>query len=444
VSDWSAIILAAGAGSRMRSRLPKILHPVAGLPMLLRVLGAVRGAGVEQSIVVLGPATDEARAVLGAGVSIAFQAEALGTADAVRAAANLARTPQVLVLNGDLPLIRPETLTGLMRAHELSDAALTLLSAIVPDPTGVGRLRRGPNGDVLGVVEEREVNAGAYCVRAGWLWSHLESIQPSPATGELYLTELVRLAAEEGAGIATLEAEADEVRGVNTRAELAAVEAVARQRTRSRLMAEGVTLIDPATTFVDDIVRVGRDTVIQPHTHLWGDTVVGESCELGPSTMIRSSQIGDNCRIVASLIEDALVEENVEIGPFSHLRPGASIAAGVELGNYAEVKQSRIGPGSRMHHFGYIGDATVGADVNIGAGTITCNYDGHDKHETRIGDHAFVGSDTMLVAPVRLGEGARTGAGSVVTRDVGAGVLVAGVPARPLRREPPDAGDQPT
>ena len=430
----------------MRSRLPKVMHPVAGRPLLCRVLDAVEAAGVQRRIVVLGAASAMARSMLAelGEVTVAFQADALGTADAVRAAANEARTEQVMVLNGDLPLIRPETLAELRRVHELSGAALTLLAATVTDPTGIGRLQRDVTGSVRAVVEEkdatpdlrrvREINAGAYCFRADWLWPHLGQIGPSVVTGEYYLTELVRMAAEEGEGITTLSADEDEVRGVNTRAELAAAEAVARERVRRRLMDEGVTLIDPRSAFIDENVRIGRDSVIQPNTHLQGETVIGEACEVGPNTIIRSSRIGDNCRIVASMVEEALVEEDVTIGPFSHLRPGASIGRGVELGNYAEVKRSRLGPGTLMHHFGYIGDATIGADVNIGAGTITCNYDGRTKHETHVGKNAFIGSDTMLVAPVRIGEGARTGAGSVVTRDVGAGVLVAGVPAKPMQQ----------
>ncbi|HUY84127.1 MAG TPA: bifunctional UDP-N-acetylglucosamine diphosphorylase/glucosamine-1-phosphate N-acetyltransferase GlmU, partial [Steroidobacteraceae bacterium] len=461
----TAIVLAAGAGSRMRSSTPKILHAVAGRPMLRRVLDAVAAAGIGRRIVVLGPATIAARSILNehdgdhaepdasdTGIAVAFQAEALGTADAVRAAAGLTTASQVMVLNGDLPLIQPQTLDALRRTHEESGAPLTLLAATVADPAGIGRVQRDQAGEVVAVVEERdatpelrtvrEINAGAYCFRGDWLWPHLEQIAPSPVSGEYYLTDLVRMAAAEGLRIAVVSAEEDEVRGVNTRAELAAAEAIARRRVRLRLMDEGVTLIDPQSAYVDEPVRLGRDSVIHPNTHLLGDTVIGVACELGPNTVIRSSQIGDNCRIVASMLEEAIVEDEVTIGPFSHLRPGASIGRGVELGNYAEVKQSRLGAGTLMHHFGYIGDATIGGAVNVGAGTITCNFDGRAKHETHVGDGAFIGSDTMLVAPVSLGDGARTGAGSVVTRDVEAGILVAGVPAKPLHRTPASLSDK--
>jgi bifunctional UDP-N-acetylglucosamine pyrophosphorylase/glucosamine-1-phosphate N-acetyltransferase len=299
---------------------------------------------------------------------------------------------------------------------------------------------RDAAGHVQAIVEERdaeaatlaldEINAGVYCFEARALWPGLSEIRPSPVTGELYLTEFVNLQARSGAAVRAVPASFDEVRGVNTRTELATAERIARARSCARLMECGVTVLDPATTYIDEDARAGQDTVIYPNTHLCGDTVIGEACEIGPNSIIRSSRIGDGCRVLASVVEESTLEDGVAVGPFSHLRDGAYIESGAYLGNYAEVKKSRIGGGTQMHHFSYAGDATIGCNVNIGAGTITCNYDGTDKHQTVIGDGAFIGSDTMLIAPVTVGAGGRTGAGSVVTKDVPPGGLVLGVPAR--------------
>ena len=444
-TDWLAIVLAAGAGSRMRSRRPKLLHEVAGRPILSWVLDALAQANIGRRIVVLGRDAETIAPIIGERATIAVQAEPHGTADAVRSAAALAAgAAQILVVNGDHPLISPVTLAALCAMHEERGATLTFLSAVLDDPAGFGRVQRGADGRPLAVVEdrdapsellnEREINAGVYCFRAVWLWPQLDRIQPSATTGELYLTELVRMAAKQGEAVETVAGTEDDARGINTRAELAEAESRARDRIRKQLMAEGVTLVDPSSIYIDADVHIGPDTVILPNTHITGEAEIGEDCEIGPNSIIRSSHVGDRCRILASVVEEALIEPDVRIGPFSHLRPGASIGQGAQLGNYAEVKQSRVGPGTQIHHFSYIGDAIVGKDVNIGAGTITCNFDGHDKHQTRIGDGAFIGSDTMLVAPVSVGNEGRTGAGSVVTHDVADGALVVGVPARPVKQ----------
>jgi bifunctional UDP-N-acetylglucosamine pyrophosphorylase/glucosamine-1-phosphate N-acetyltransferase len=447
MNNWTAIVMAAGAGSRMHSRHAKVVHTVGGKPMLRRAIDAARAAGIDCPVVVIAPNAEDVRLAAGDGVRVAVQEQQHGTADAAGAAQEVcAGAAQVLVLNGDLPLIFPETLRSLCCHHEETNADLTLLTAATPEKAGLARIRRDPSGKPVAIVEERdadeatleidEINAGVYCFRAGWLWSRLPLVKPSPVSGELYLTELVQIAAGEGAKIEAQTADAREVRGVNTRAELAVAERIARARRCEELMADGVTILDPATTYVDDGVCVGQDTVIYPNTMLTGETIIGEDCEIGPNSVIRSGRIGDGCRVLGSVIEDSTLEAGVSIGPFSHLREGAYLEAGAHLGNYAEVKKSRIGAGTQMHHFSYVGDASVGRGVNIGAGTITCNYDGKDKHQTIIGAGAFIGSDTMLIAPVTVGDGGRTGAGSVVTRDVAPGALVVGVPARPFERKP--------
>ena len=441
--------MAAGQGTRMRSALPKVLHPVAGRPMVRHVVDAAREAGVTRCVVVVGHGAEQVRAALGGGVLYAEQPERLGTGDAVRrarAAADGVR--RLLVLNGDAALVTGDMLRLLMDRHVSSGAALTLLTARVADPAGLGRVVRGPDGGVARVVEDPEagdeartldeVNTGLYCFDAAWLWAHLPRLERS-AGGEYYLTDLVGLAVAEGAPVQAVPAPGDfDPVGINDRVQLARAEAALRRRFCERLMRDGVTIIDPATTYVEAGVQAGRDTVIYPNTHLQGETRIGQGCHIGPNSVVRDSTVGDRCRIEASYVEGSTLEPDVLVGPFSHVRPGSYLESGVHLGNYAEVKNSRIGAGTQQHHFSYVGDAQVGRDVNIGAGTITCNYDGREKHRTVIGDRAFIGSDTMLIAPVRVGDGASTGAGSVVNRDVPADSLAVGVPARIRRKPPPE------
>ncbi|MEZ4767568.1 MAG: bifunctional UDP-N-acetylglucosamine diphosphorylase/glucosamine-1-phosphate N-acetyltransferase GlmU [Caldilineales bacterium] len=275
-----------------------------------------------------------------------------------------------------------------------------------------------------------ELNPGLYCFDADWLWRNIDTI-PVSAKGEYYLTDLVGIAVAQGHAVAALKVEdATEMLGINTRVHLAEAEAVLRGRINRRHMQAGVTLIDPQTTYIEDTVVIGRDTVILPATHLRGATSIGQKCEIGPDSTIENTTVGNGCTVTYSVLESATVEDNVEIGPFAHLRRGAHLASGVHMGNFGEIKNSYLGADVKMGHFSYIGDAQIGRDVNIGAGTITCNYDGKEKHRTEIGAGAFIGSDTMLVAPVRIGDGARTGAGSVVTHDVPAGETAVGVPAR--------------
>jgi bifunctional UDP-N-acetylglucosamine pyrophosphorylase/glucosamine-1-phosphate N-acetyltransferase len=317
---------------------------------------------------------------------------------------------------------------------------------------GFGRIVRDEDGRVQQVVEEkvaspeqlriRELNVGVYCFRESWLWEHLERL-PLSQVGEYYLTDLVGMAAAEGHQVvAHTIHDVGEVQGINNRIHLARAEALMRRRINEKWMLEGVTIMTPEATYIDATVEIGQDTLIYPNTYLRGKTVIGSGCEIGPNTMVRDSQVGDHCRILASVVAEAIIERDCDIGPYGHLRKGAHLAAGVHMGNFGEVKNSYLGPGTKMGHFSYLGDAQVGADVNIGAGAITCNYDGERKYQTEIGDGAFIGSDTMLIAPVRVGRAARTGAGSVVTHDVPDGELVYGVPARVRKKKEGRGSDE--
>ena len=444
MSDWAAVILAAGKGTRMKSKLPKALHPLCGRPMARHVERAARGAGIERVVVVGGVGGGRVRAALGPGVETVEQGEPLGTGHAAAQAADvLAGGPShVLVLNGDTPLVTSGTLTALMEAHLKGGAPLTFLTACLSDAPGFGRVARDEDGAVRAIVEAAEcsgtaageVNAGVYCFDAAWLWSHVGDIAPS-AGGERYITSLAAMAADEGSPPASFEcADPTEAIGVDTRSRLAEAEAALRARIREHWMAEGVTLADPATIYIDADAAIGRDTVLQANTSVLGRSEIGEDCTIGPGSIVSGSRIGDGCAVVASVIEEgSRLEAGVRVGPYSHVRGGSEIGPGVHLGNFVEVNRSVLGPGVRSHHFSYIGDGLFGADVNVGAGTVTCNFDGVGKHPTVVEDGAFIGSDSMLVAPVHVGAGAKTGAGTVVTKDVPAGSLVVGVPGRAQR-----------
>ncbi|RME90921.1 MAG: UDP-N-acetylglucosamine diphosphorylase/glucosamine-1-phosphate N-acetyltransferase [Anaerolineae bacterium] len=442
----AAVLLAAGRGTRMKSSLPKVLHPVAGRPMLWHALRAVHEAGCDRVVVVVGHEAEKVREAVGAAGQCVVQEPQLGTGHAVQQAEALLQgeTDLVLVTAADMPLLRGETLSRLIEAQRAHKGPVTMLTVLADDPRGFGRVVRGEDRRVQAIVEEaqatpeqraiRELNVGAYCFSAGWLWEALRRVPLSPK-GEYYLTDTIALAVEEGLSVQALTLEdASEAIGVNTRVHLAEAEAVMRKRINRQHMLNGVTLINPEATYIEAGVAIGRDTVIWPNTFLQGDTTVGEGCMLGPNTLVRDSHIGDRCTVLASVVEGAHLEEDVEIGPFARLRKGAHLARGVHMGNFGEVKDSYLGPGVKMGHFSYIGNATVGAGTNIGAGTITCNYDGEKKHPTEIGEDVFIGSDTMLVAPLKVGDRARTGAGSVVTKDVPPDTLVVGVPARAIRK----------
>ena len=437
------VILAAGQGTRMKSQRPKVLHTLAGRPMVSYAIEAARSIGSPRPIVVVGHEADQVKQALGPGVEYVLQSPQMGTGHAVLCARDQIDPAGelVVVLYGDTPLISTTTLQRLITAHVQSAAAVSLITFRPHDPALYGRIIRDDRQRIVDIVEYkeatpdqrtiREVNSGIFCYTTGWLLQHLDQLTPRPGHGELYLTDLVSVAAREGALVANAECDEVEVLGINDRVQLAQAERLMRERINTRHMLNGVTLIDPATTYIEAGVTIGADTIVQPNTHLHGRTAIGRSCSIGPNTIIRDSIIGDECEITASLLEGATLEDRVEMGPFSHLRKGAYLSTGVHIGNFAEVKDSRLGPGAKQGHFSYLGNATVGAEVNIGAGTITCNYDGERKHSTEIGDGAFIGSDSLLVAPVKIGKGAKTGAGSVVTHDVADGELVYGVPARP-------------
>ena len=439
---WAAVILAAGKGSRMKSRLPKALHPVCGKPMLSHVIHAVAQAVHGRLAVVVPPNSQDISDQIDVSIACVEQSEANGTAHALLQSESVlgGMATHVLVAYGDTPLLLPDTLSKVMRRHESSDAAVTLLTAFPDSPLGLGRIIRNGNGAVVDIVEDvdasesqssvRETNAGVYAFASGWLWPALRELAPS-ASGEYYLTGLVKLAASSGLLVDSLTSHDEtEILGVNTRLDLARAEQAMRRRILDKWMLEGVTVVDPPTAYVDAAVEIGSDTVIQPNTAIKGDSRVGKRCELGPNSTVVDSVIGDDCKVIASVLEGAHLDSSVHVGPFSHLRPATFLERNVHVGNYAEVKNSRIGQDTAMGHFSYVGDADVGSNVNIGAGAVTCNFDGEKKHRTVIEDGAFIGSDTMLVAPLRVGTRAATAAGSVVTRDVPADSLAVGVPAR--------------
>ena len=443
----AAVILAAGHGTRMNSALPKSLHPLAGRPLIEWSLRAVDGLSDLRPVVVVGHARKQVQDYLGERVDYSVQKELLGTGHALMQAKErlYQRADQVLVLYADMPLLRTETLKELTQlragsAHrQHTPAALSLLTVERKDAQGFGRIVRGQNGSVRAIVEEadctpeqlaiRELNPGVYCFNAQWLWENISLLTPS-ASGELYLTDLLAIAVEQDQNVETVAAAPDETLGINDRSQLAVAARALRRRINTDHMLAGVTIVDPASTYIDADVTIGQDSTILPGTHLQGATTVGAGCCIGPNSRIVDSAIGDACRVEYSVIEQARMDRGSEVGPFGHLRPGAHLGEDVHMGNFGEVKNSRLGKGVKMGHFSYIGDATVGENVNVGAGTITCNFDGVSKNRTVLGDDVFLGSDTLLVAPVALGARARTGAGSVVTRDVDEDTLVYGVPAR--------------
>ena len=435
------IVLAAGLGTRMRSQTPKVMHLVAGKPLLSHVLDAVRAAGA-RPVVVLSTESGSARAIVGDGAVVAMQDPPQGTGDAVRVA--LGAIPEgsgaAFIVYGDTPLLRASTLRALAELRAKRGAKLALLSGIVGTSNAYGRVVRDASGDVASVIEVRlataeekrlpESNLGAYAVDLAWLRNAVPRLRANE-TGEIFLTDLVALAAAEGARVAAhCTEDPDEGMGVNTRVELAAAEDVVRRRIRERHMLAGVTFHDPGSSLVDADVELAPDVVIERGSVLEGKTRIGTGTRIGPYTIVRDSTIGEGCRVEASVVEGATMEDDVRIGPYSHLRPGAYLEKGVEMGNFGEVKNSRLGKGTKMHHFSYVGDAQVGKRVNVSAGVITLNYDGVRKHRTEIGDDAFIGSDTLLRAPIKVGARSQTGAGSVVTKDVPDDMLAVGVPAR--------------
>ncbi len=421
----------------MKSKRAKPLHALCGRPMIDHVLATVAYLEPERTVVVVGRDADGVRERLGEGVEAVEQTEQLGTGHAAMCAAQGLADLQgdVVVTCADIPLLTAETLRGLIEHHRAEGAAATILTTEPEDATGYGRIVRDQDGTVTAIVEHRdadeetrrirEINTSIYCFDAQALFAALERVRPVNAQGEYYLTDVIAVLVAEGKPVRALIApDADEVMGVNDRVQLAQAERIARDRIRERLMLDGVTLIDPSATFIDAGVRVGRDTIIYPGAQLLGNTTVGEDCTLGGGVTLRDATLGDGVLLRDStVISESSIGSGSKVGPFTYVREGSEVGEGCKLGSSAEVNRSRLGTGSKMQHFSYLGDAEIGANCNIGAGVVTCNYDGLEKHRTVVEDEVFIGSDAILVAPVRVGKGAYVAAGSVITKDIPAGAL---------------------
>lgn len=433
----AAVILAAGKSTRMRSAVPKPLHPLCGRALTRHVIEACRAAGIQRIIVVVGHQADAVMQGLGSDVEYALQTEPLGTGHAAKCAEALLAGWEgtVVVLAGDVPLLRPETISQLVATHEASGAAATLLTAFLDDPAEYGRIIRGRDGSVERIVEHKDAteeeraikewNPSIYAFKAPLLFEALRELRPENVQGELYLTDVIGVFASAGNRVEAVAAgDVKEVLGVNTRVELAEAAAILRRRILKDLMLSGVTVTDPSSTYVDAGVRVGMDTVLHPHTFLEGATAIGAGCIVGPGARLVDTVTGDGCTIVFSQIVQCSIGNRVRIGPFANLRPGCSIADEAKIGDFVELKNARIGERVSAAHLSYIGDAEVGARTNIGAGTITCNYDGAAKHQTVIGEGVFVGSHATLIAPVTVGNGAYVAAASAVDEDVPEDALV--------------------
>ncbi len=436
--DLHVVVLAAGKGTRMKSSLPKVLHRASGRPLIEYVLRSADALNPASVTVVIGHGADSIReALAGRGLELVVQKPQIGTAHAVLQTEQVLgrKTGTLLLLSGDVPLLGPEALRRLVATHDQAAAVATVLTATVERPYGYGRIVRTQAGDIARIVEERdaspaerairEINSGVYAFDLAPLWDALRSIAAENAQGEYYLPDLVGIYRRRKLPVATMAvAEPREIRGINSRTELAEVSAIVRQQKNEELMAAGVTLVDPATTYIEADVVVGPDTVIHPNVYLEGTTVVGSACEIHAGSRIVDSTIADRVTINNyTIVISSVVGPDVKLGPFAHVRPGSDIRTGAHVGNFVELKKTVFGEGSKASHLTYLGDATVGAGVNVGAGTITCNYDGVTKHPTIIEDDAFIGSDSQLVAPVKIGKGAYVAAGSSIVEDVPPGAL---------------------
>ena len=430
------IVLAAGQGTRMKSTLPKVLHPVAGAPLISWVVDAAAGAAPDEITVVIGHGADEVAAILPDGVRTAVQEQQNGTGHAVTVALESlgeVNGDTVVVVPGDTPLLTPATLSRLIETHMAESPAVTLLTTRMPDPTGYGRVVRDEARRVVGIVEERdaddeqrridEVAVSTYAFAGEDLARALEVVGTGNDQGEMYLTDVIAILAGEGAAIATVEAPPVEVTGVNSHDQLAEVGRLLRARMNLQWMRRGVAMLDPERVYLEATVQLEPGAVLMPDVYLHGNTTVAAGAQVGPSVYAQDSHIGPQARVWYSVLRSAEVGDAAEVGPFASLRPGTVLRAGSKAGTFVETKNTVIGPRSKVPHLSYMGDATIGEDSNVGAGTITCNYDGFAKHPTVIGDRAFIGSDTMLVAPVTIGDDAWTAAGSTITRDIAPGAL---------------------
>lgn len=435
----AVIILAAGKGTRMKSEKAKVLHEVGGKPMLSYVLDRAGEIGSKKTVVVIGHQADKVReAFLDKDIFFVEQKEQLGTGHAVMQAEKaLSRFKgDILILSGDVPLITSAILRGLMDAHKKREAILTVLTAEPEDPYGYGRIIKDSKGKINKIVEEKdatakerkvkEVNTGIYCVDSAFLLKALKKIEPKNVQKEYYLTDIVGIAVKEKKAVAANKAsDFKEVMGINSRIELAEAECIIRIKTLENLMTNGVTIIAPSSTYISPSVNIGTDSIVYPGAMISGNTVIGKGCSIGPGAIISNTKIGNGVKVKAyCVMEESEIKDEAIIGPLAHLRPQTVIEKGAHIGNFVEIKKSTIGEGSKANHLTYIGDATIGKGVNIGAGTITCNYDGFKKYQTIIEDNVFIGSDTQLIAPVKVGKGSLIGAGTTVTEDVPADSMV--------------------
>jgi bifunctional UDP-N-acetylglucosamine pyrophosphorylase/glucosamine-1-phosphate N-acetyltransferase len=427
----AGIVLAAGKGTRMKSERPKALTPLLGLPLTAYVLRALQDAGVSPIIVVVGHGAEQVQAALGDGYLYALQTEQLGTGHATMQA--MPHLPEgitrVVVAAGDAPLVTPEAIRSLMEHHRSTGAQATVATTLLDDPTGYGRIVRDGQGRILGIVEERdalpeqrairEVCTSFYCFEVCVLREALPRLNNLNAQGEYYLTDVIGIIAQSGGTVeAWCSPDPTLLMGVNNRWELAQAAQVLRMRLLKRLCLEGITIVDPATTYIDATVQIGHDTTIEPNTYLRGKTSIGAGCTIGPDLYLEDTQVGDGCRLFRSHIVGATIESDVSVGPFAHLRAGTVLKRGARIGDFVEIKNTEVGEETKVLHLTYLGDATVGKRSNIGAGTITCNYDGVRKHRTEIGDEVFVGSHATLIAPLKIGNGAYIAAASPITDDV--------------------------
>lgn len=434
-----AIVLAAGKGKRMKSKLYKVLHPVCGKPMVGHVVDTVRRTNSERTVVIVGHGAEDVKAYLGDQAEYVLQEQQLGTGHAVRQAEELLGKEEgtTILICGDTPLVRAETIEAMIALHESEGAAATILTAIPEDPTGLGRIIRGEDGGVLRIVEQKdctpeeaavnEINTGTYCFDNRKLFDALSKVTNDNAQGEYYITDVVGILRGEGEKVAAYATQdLTESIGVNDRVVLSQAEAAMRERIVREHMLAGVTVIDPASTYIGADVVIGSDTVLLPGNVITGRTVIGEDCKIGPNCELENAKIGNGTSVSHSVVRDSDIGAHVSVGPFAHLRPGANLADGVKIGNFVEVKNADIGQDSKVSHLSYVGDAKVGSRVNIGCGAITVNYDGFNKSLTEIEDDAFVGSNVNLIAPVHVGKGAYVVAGSTITKQVPEGDLAIG------------------
>lgn len=436
MNEICALILAAGMGTRMKSSLPKVLHTVNGISMIEQVIRLCRAAGCSDVAAITGFQGKLVRETVGDGISYVEQKEQLGTGHAVMQAADYLKnhTGYVLVICGDTPLLRAETIRRLIDECREAKAAAAVLTAVMDDPFGYGRVLRDDAGHMTRIVEQkdgtadelavREINTGTYCFEISSLLAALPKLNCQNAQGEYYLTDVFEILIQSGQIVLPIVApDADETMGVNSRAQLAAASAILRRRKAEELMAAGVTLIDPAAVYIEQDVEIGQDTVIYPGTILQGKVIIGEHCVIGPDTQLTNVRCGNGNQLNRVYAHNCTMGDNNEIGPFVHLRPDTRLANGVKIGNFVEVKNSNVGNGTKLPHLIYCGDSDLGEAVNFGCGTVTVNFDGKEKHRCQIDDHAFIGCNTNLVAPVHIGERAFTAAGSTVTKDVPANAL---------------------